>query len=886
MNPKQSKKKNLLDRATQQVRATELSAEEGPAAARRVWQRLHNAASADPAPGDGVIRDCAGFRLLIPAFRAGTLSPARRELFQDHIGSCVECRRQLWNPAPGKTAEAGLRPPARPARLRWGLAAAAVLVVSFVLKVGVQDPLRATPVPAEMRAERVDGPLFRLQDGALVPVAQGEILPAGAVVRTGREGRAVLRLKDDSRVEMNEHSELSVKPRREGLGVSLRRGGIIIEAARQREGRRLFVLAPDCAVEVKGTVFTVNSGPKGSRVSVLEGEVWLTQKGQVTKLPPGGQALTGSNLALVPVAAEVAWSSEPERYRAFLHEISAAGRQLLDRLATVPLRYDSPLLPWLPEDTFLYAAVPNLSRDFADIGTDLHRRLQANPEVASWFARYAQENPGAPDMLELLARFRDLGSFAGDELGLAVAGTPQGDRPDFLLLAQVGDENGFRQAIRDNLLRLKSFAGQEVPVVLVEAPLAPAAAPGETLFVYAASGLAVATNSPARIARFTQAVPASFPADSPFRAQITRCYQEGVTWLVAADIGKLARAAGEQAGEASSRLTEDLGLNDMQVLLLEHKRIAGKDQVRSVLAFSRERRGIPAWLGSPAPMGALEFVSPNALAAVSFLTKEPRRIADEVLAVIEKHNPEGFLRLLDFQSAHHLSLRDDLAGPLGGEFLLALDGPVLPRPAWKLVVLVTDQARLQQAIENLVAEANLELARQGKPLLVLTPPAPGDLPFYSLARADGAAGIHYTFHDGYWLVAPQKVLLEEAVRARQSGLALPASPEFQNALPADGQPAYSALAFVNYGWLARNLGSVLPAGGDDPRQAHPADLLRSLSGSPAIGLGLSAEPDRILLTSSSLDFLNPGRAFSLLEEIRPLLDRPSSLSGGDHPGEP
>ena len=229
---------------------------------------------------------------------------------------------------------------------------------------------------------------------------------------------------------MNEHSELAVEPRRDGVAVALRRGSVIVEAAKQSEGRHLYVDAPDCEVAVKGTVFTVTSGPKGSRVSVLEGEVWVEQGNTVTKLAPGGQTVTRANIAPVPVAEEVAWSSEPGRYAALLHELSAVSKEMMAKLANVPLRYDSKLFPLLPPDTFIYAAVPNVTREVADAGLDLERRIQANPQLKAWFDQQRQSNPNAPDMVEVLARFRELGSYLGNELVLAVSGEPRRGPPD------------------------------------------------------------------------------------------------------------------------------------------------------------------------------------------------------------------------------------------------------------------------------------------------------------------------------------------------------------------------------------------------------------------------------------------------------------------------
>ncbi len=276
-------------------------------------------------------------------------------------------------------------------------------------------------------AERVDGSLFRVADGRLVPVAAAEKVAASEVVRTGRGTRAVLRLADGSRVEMNEHSELAIEPRRDGAAVALHRGDVIVEAATQAAGRHLYVDAPDCEVSVKGTVFTVSHGPKGSRVSVLEGEVWVEQGDAVTKLAPGQQAATqrqhragagGRRGRLVGRSRSATRRSSTSSPR--------CSKQVMAKLADVPLRYSSPLVPLLRADTFIFASVPNVTREIADAGTDLEQRIQANPQLRAWFDEQRADNPDAPDFVEVLARFRELGSYCGDEFVVAVAGDARG----------------------------------------------------------------------------------------------------------------------------------------------------------------------------------------------------------------------------------------------------------------------------------------------------------------------------------------------------------------------------------------------------------------------------------------------------------------------------
>ena len=105
-------------------------------------------------------------------------------------------------------------------------------------------------------------------------------------------------------------------------------------------------------------------------------------------------------------------------------------KQMMAKLANVPLRYDSKLVPLLPPDTFIYAAVPNVTREIADAGLDLERRIQANPQLKAWFDQQRQANPDAPDMAEVLARFRELGSYLGNELVRGGVRQPYRGPPD------------------------------------------------------------------------------------------------------------------------------------------------------------------------------------------------------------------------------------------------------------------------------------------------------------------------------------------------------------------------------------------------------------------------------------------------------------------------
>jgi hypothetical protein len=74
-----------FDRVLDSIRADVPAPEAAEAAAQRVGEKLTTG---------GLSPACAGFRADFEAFRAATLSDARRMLLEDHLHSCALCRRE------------------------------------------------------------------------------------------------------------------------------------------------------------------------------------------------------------------------------------------------------------------------------------------------------------------------------------------------------------------------------------------------------------------------------------------------------------------------------------------------------------------------------------------------------------------------------------------------------------------------------------------------------------------------------------------------------------------------------------------------------------------------------------------------------------------------
>jgi hypothetical protein len=196
-------------------------------------------------------------------------------------------------------------------------------------------------------------------------------------------------------------------------------------------------------------------------------------------------------------------------------------------------------------------------------------------------------------------------------------------------------------------------------------------------------------------------------------------------------------------------------------------------------------------------MGSLEYISPDANVAAGFVVKNPASLVDDLLGVVETVSP-GLRKNLDkLQADHGLNIRDDIAGPLGGEFAFAIDGPILPTPSWKMIFEVNQPEPLQQALEQVVSEINKEAAKFGKGGLVWDRGDVGGRAYYTLRSADFGVEVNYTYVNGYMVVGPTRAMVERSVRLKEADYTLLRSSRFTAGLPKDGNANFSAVFYHN-----------------------------------------------------------------------------------------
>ncbi|HYP52428.1 MAG TPA: FecR domain-containing protein, partial [Pyrinomonadaceae bacterium] len=723
---------------------------------------------------------------------------------------------------------------------RWSIAAG--LLLCFGLS-GLFFWDRIFPGGGAMAAtvESVDGTLYSVNDDTSRVLSPGDKVRAGERVRSAKETAAVLRLADGSSVEMRERSEFSVSDSSGGTTIRLERGDVLVEAAKQRQ-RHLYVATPDSLVSVTGTIFSVGSGTKGSRVSVVEGEVKVTNAGAEKTLTPGEQATTHPSLERIPVVQEIAWSRNSARYARLVGELTRLRQDINQRAPRPGVRYTSRFLDLVPENTVLYAALPNLSATLVESHRIMQERIKQNPALAEWWKGQRGEGHGADS--KIIDSVRELGALLGEEIVVSATLDAKGEPGNILVLGELKDSANFRTQIEQQLAR-HAGGGQHNPSVrFVQDPLtfsapANAAAPSanaakskpapEALYVWVREDLFAASPQIEQLRALASAINtpgANRFAGTPFHSRLSEIYKEGAGLVVAADLERIIGQAVQRESAAPDAARKIEGFRQLGVLSVRHfafeqKEVRAKTQSRAVLSFGEPRRGIASWLAEPGPMGALEFVTPEANVATAFVVKEPALLVDDLLGFLETVEPNLRKQLRELEAQQGFDIRRDFAAPLGGEFAFAVDGPLLPTPSWKMVLEVYDQPRLQQTFERVVEKLNAWAALQGKQGLRWQNTTDGGRTFYALKSVDFGMEVHYTYANGYLVAGPSRGLIDRALKFREAGSTLLRSPRFTSALPEDGNANFSAIFYHDLAPLVRPFAESA-AGAQLPEQQRQA----------------------------------------------------------------
>jgi hypothetical protein len=787
--------KEALEQATAALRADHPDSATMSTASERVWQRLSQEAAQVASVHVESISGCEDVRNLLAQYRGGELSPARALLVESHLHDCVGCRHELENgkqqrnvPLPWKHE----LPQVRNTGFRW-VAAAAAVVVFGIATYFTQAWFFSGPAGMRARVESLNGTIFRVGMNGEQPLKVGDELAEGQRVRTAGGAHAMLRLRDGSLVEMNERAEVGVDMSRRDTTVQLTRGNIIIQAAKRSSGH-LYVNAQDCRVSVTGTVFSVNAGMKGSRVSVIEGEVRVAEAGAEKVLHPGDQLSTNVSLGTVPVKQEIAWSQDLDKHLALLAEFAHLSNKL-EAVQLPGVRYQSHVLATLPANTVVYGGIPNLGDAVQQANKLFQQELQESTVLRDWWSQ-AQSKHNGPEFNELITYVHDLSQYLGDEIVFSMALNGHDGEP--LVVAQV-QRDGLRLFIQQEAAKYAEAKSHVRVLDDQELSQLSSQDKGE-LLILVRSDFVAAAGDAATLKQFAAGLKqggGGFAA-TPFGQRMAAQYKNGAELLFGADLATMAANHLPHGNAVHDRNFELTGLADVEFLVAERKGSGEQLQNRAQLTFKNQRRGMASWLAAPAPIGGLDFVSKDAGAAAAFISKSPSAMLDDVLSIANSSNNNAAENISRTESELRIRFRQDLADTLGGEVTIALDGPILPTPSWKVIVEVHDPNRLQSTIQQLVADVN-EHVKTEHVALAQDQETTNGATFYTIRSQDATKPfeITYTFTDGYMILGPSKALVMNAIAIHQNGNSLAHSAEFRALLPQDEHPDVSAVLYQN-----------------------------------------------------------------------------------------
>src|ERR1700723_227852 len=641
-----------FDRLLSEIRSEHVDDQVVSQAAERVWNSITGSPTAQPSIR--TLRSCEDFQTLIPAYLDKNLPEARWLLLEDHLHQCVACRQAVQ-----QVRNLGLQPVSQPAWKarpafpvwQWAMGAAAAIFVAVTSLALVNGLFPGQPA-IRGAVQNVDGALYAVSDEQVRVIPAGYTIRNGDEIRTAKGSNAVVRLLDGSLVEMGERSDLSVSREWKGTTIHLDGGRIMVQAAKQRTGR-LYVATDDCLVSVKGTIFSVNHGIKGSRVAVVEGVVRVAYGDQTAELRAGEEQTSSSNVSKVPIQ--------------------------------------------------------NLSATLGEASQLFQERMQQSPALRDWWKQ--QQRGNGPKLADVVDQLKTFSSYLGDEIVFTVA-KDGSTYSSPVVLARV-KQPGLESFLQGEIKRFNSggnpSGGVQSALQIVHDPSALASSSNHAFLVYLNNDVLIASPDAMElqraVTRMQQAGANPFTQTALYQ-QVARSYQQGAGWLFCADMEQIVA----QHVQDSSNQKLPPGIGDVRYLMMERREVGGKTETRAALTFASERSGVASWLAAPASCGALEFISPNASMVNSVVMKNPRSIMEELFQMIGSGDSSFPQDLAKFEAKTGVSVLDDITAPLGGEITVAFDGPVLPTPRWKAVVEVYDPATLQATIGKLVDSFNREAA--------------------------------------------------------------------------------------------------------------------------------------------------------------------------------
>ena len=473
--------------------------------------------------------------------------------------------------------------------------------------------------------------------------------------------------------------------------------------------------------------------------------------------------------------------------RELLISFGRVAQSLQSNVSLPEPRMRSQLLPFLPKNTLFFAAIPNYG-NAAQQALDIFRRERKDDRVLlDWWSKgeMAEKGPKIEDAIE---KFYLLHQYLGDEI--IVSGSLEANEPKFLAIAGIR-KPGLNKFLEELIEKSGGTSAAGVRVIDAEELAATRQKEARSdLFVVVRPDFVFASEDVALLRSFNASLIRGSKEflTTPFGARVASEYQGGLTILAAANLESALSLVPPQVKQESG--VQQSGFADVKYLVWEHKRVGGKDVSQSELSFTGPRHGAAAWLASPGPLPALDFVSPEAFFAFAFKLTSPAVVLDDILEMSKANHGSPFAMLPQAEQALGISVRDDLLGSLDGDIALELDDINPQRASWRATLGVKDVRRLEKTLNTLLTATQTKVDQTEE----------GGISYNSVhipSSSPGVYNLHYAFLDKFLVVGSSRDTIAQAAKLHRFGGSVAKSEKFRAAIPPGHTSDASAVWYQN-----------------------------------------------------------------------------------------
>ncbi len=495
-------------------------------------------------------------------------------------------------------------------------------------------------------------------------------------------------------------------------------------------------------------------------------------------------------LISIPVSAQRKTSDSPspeqmkELARYPLNDFGEVFIRMQKDVSLPAPRQESRLLPLLPSSTIFYAAIPNYG-DAAKQALKIFREeRESRPALRQWWHSPEMAKKG-PQFEMGIEAASNLAQYIGDEI--VIAGSLNHSKsPNVVLLAEIR-KPGLKPAL-DFAIQVASAGSKPSVRVLDKSELSSATeSMPRQLTVLVRPDFVVAGADLETVRNFSHHLDTGKHefAATAFGQRMQQGYSGGVAALAGADLQTILSQA--PIPPQQSQMLQQTGFADMKYAVWEHRGLPGQPSSEGELSFTRPRRGLASWLAAPRDLGSLDFASPEAIFVASIGLKNLGSIFEEIQAFATAANPKAFVQMDQMQQGLGINLKDDLLSQLGGEITLEVDSVEKDQPAWRAILQVNDEARVQQTFTKLLGMAPMQLqVSQEDGITYRSLTVPSQLTPQEIA---------YAFVDGYLIIGSSGASVRDAVHLHRQGGSLAKSSNFLASLPPGHSTRASALYY-------------------------------------------------------------------------------------------